>query len=808
MILAAAVPAALLLALFRRTLVALWHVPLVQRLRQSHWSLRVAALLVLALVTAYGGGKGGSTNAQNNASGGSAKPGGTPIDSGIIISRTDTTLLLEAMSANIQQGRPATQGLQIREADGSVASVPRFQALVPDWYFYSAQDSDQDGIPDLWEIWTHGDPLVHDNGLDRDGDGITDLYEFWHQTDPRTADTDGDGLSDYEEIYLYGTDPLVKQDFTVEEPDENEDGIPDYWEDSPYRWFKDSNDDGFDDSYQLPEGMTEAGTLCLSITSTRSVALVLTGDGYADAFLLPPSTDRVVRLSVPHELESLNLRLDPPQIISGSNSFWKARMLLNWDEVYNPEADHGRLPLGDGSVLGIETIRESTITCLTPPVRGVIPLSNGQPNVPEASIYNKSISLSSSGYICTKHGGSIVVTATPTNASPPFVWALTRTDSWIYSPETGSNFTFKATVAGTYRIKCFEKVENIFEPHVAWAETKVSVGCCDDPTTNIIGAAWDSSHNPTNALDHLPYVQTNINSTSHCAMTNFVFCIGFDHDKVKTRNLVLIPTNDPQSDETDHCLGLVWEENGTVDLFSLLAPGYEPLRSSLSFQFGNEAASTNQLWEYGARPADLAPTIRHVSLLHAGTTKPLDHLWLVVNSPMTYTNFADWKTASNNLSWTNGLPRPYDSIEITNGTPQDPEPGAPNLWAAPSRINPRSYMHHDAVFEMRSTPVGQHGHQATYNASGRLITKTIAAGTADFYTPMSISVQYFTELHRHADVRPFLRSLTLDGNPTPPRVQWKPTALVRPALYEGSYIRDYLQLRPTIPTGTQQRSNQ
>lgn len=46
---------------------------------------------------------------------------------------------------------------------------------------------------------------------DSDGDGLSDYDEMYiYGTDPLNPDTDGDGLSDYDEIFVYGTDPLTK----------------------------------------------------------------------------------------------------------------------------------------------------------------------------------------------------------------------------------------------------------------------------------------------------------------------------------------------------------------------------------------------------------------------------------------------------------------------------------------------------------------------------------------------------------------------------------------------------------------------
>jgi hypothetical protein len=45
-------------------------------------------------------------------------------------------------------------------------------------------------------------------GKDTDKDNVPDGVEAAYRTDPSKSDTDGDGYSDYDEIYVYGTDPV------------------------------------------------------------------------------------------------------------------------------------------------------------------------------------------------------------------------------------------------------------------------------------------------------------------------------------------------------------------------------------------------------------------------------------------------------------------------------------------------------------------------------------------------------------------------------------------------------------------------
>ncbi len=74
-------------------------------------------------------------------------------------------------------------------------------------------DTDGGGIRDGIEMMIGKDPLDPSDDLpyfgDSDLDGLSDLLETAIGTDPFDADTDGDGLTDGEEYFIYGTSPIT-----------------------------------------------------------------------------------------------------------------------------------------------------------------------------------------------------------------------------------------------------------------------------------------------------------------------------------------------------------------------------------------------------------------------------------------------------------------------------------------------------------------------------------------------------------------------------------------------------------------------
>ncbi len=71
---------------------------------------------------------------------------------------------------------------------------------------YGGGDSDADSLPDNWEF-THFGDLAQTATGDADSDGLDNLGEYNASADPNDPDSDADGLSDGDEVNVYGLDP-------------------------------------------------------------------------------------------------------------------------------------------------------------------------------------------------------------------------------------------------------------------------------------------------------------------------------------------------------------------------------------------------------------------------------------------------------------------------------------------------------------------------------------------------------------------------------------------------------------------------
>ncbi len=83
----------------------------------------------------------------------------------------------------------------------------------------NVKDTDSDGLTDYQEIYlTNTNPLVYnsvvddlaDANADSDKDQLSNIEEITQGTNPLIVDTDGDMLSDYDEINIFFTDPLLQ----------------------------------------------------------------------------------------------------------------------------------------------------------------------------------------------------------------------------------------------------------------------------------------------------------------------------------------------------------------------------------------------------------------------------------------------------------------------------------------------------------------------------------------------------------------------------------------------------------------------
>lgn len=161
------------------------------------------------------------------------------------------------------------------------------------------RDSDGDGLSDYDEIYVHETSPLNP---DTDEDGLSDYDEIeTHDTDPLNADTDGDGLSDGDEVNVHGTDPL--------NTDTDSDGLTDGEEVNEYETDpldSDTDGDGLNDG----EEVNEYGTDPLDPDTD--------GDGFSDGQELDMDTDPLDADDPPFirdgELSTINFGFDRSDI--------------------------------------------------------------------------------------------------------------------------------------------------------------------------------------------------------------------------------------------------------------------------------------------------------------------------------------------------------------------------------------------------------------------------------------------------------------------------------------------------------------
>ncbi len=227
-----------------------------------------------------------------------------------------------------------TISLSVENSSTPTQSSTSTRTGLPDFWKDDPTDTDEDGIPDLWEKWTHGNRAIADGDLDRDGDGLTDLEEFLNQTDPRTADTDGDSFSDAFEI-ANGMNPVSAEDFIPIEPDTNHNGVPDMWEQIGYSdTFHDANGNGFDDTYEryyIPAASDDNFDVLVDVYTTRSATLNWTSGENRMTILILPTTGTFVKIRLPFGSDTeLYLQSSPYGTDLPSGELWKSRMRISF----------------------------------------------------------------------------------------------------------------------------------------------------------------------------------------------------------------------------------------------------------------------------------------------------------------------------------------------------------------------------------------------------------------------------------------------------------------------------------------------
>lgn len=189
-------------------------------------------------------------------------------------------------------------------------------------------DKDGDGMPDWWER-SYGGNLTA--SADADEDGLTNVEEFTAHTNPLLQDTDGDTLSDHQEVRVLLTNPLIK--------DSDKDGLADNVEVSlgTNPLATDTDSDGIDDQAEVQNS--------LNPNSANDANLDADNDGFSNKQEIFAGTNINNNADYPvaHDWGMLqgNASHDGFQPLTLTTSNFSLRWKKSFSEIINPISTGG-----------------------------------------------------------------------------------------------------------------------------------------------------------------------------------------------------------------------------------------------------------------------------------------------------------------------------------------------------------------------------------------------------------------------------------------------------------------------------------